>query len=52
MVVRASIPNSLIGEFCIQNYVDPGVFTRVMTIDYEMLGIFNETVSGTIRFLP
>ena len=52
MVVRAAIPNLLLGEFYIQNYVDPGIFTRVMTIDYEMLGMFNETVSGTIRFIP
>ena len=50
-VVRASVPNSMVD--CLKSpRVDAGIFTNIITVDYSMLGMFNEAVSGTIRIMP
>ena len=50
-IVKASIPNTMLGQFYSHN-VDYGIFTGIITIDYETIGLFNEVVAGTIRIMP
>lgn len=51
-IVRASISNSLINQFCLVS-VDQGIFTSgTMTVYGDMLGQFNQAVAGTIQIMP
>ena len=50
-IVSASVPNSVLGQLYSHN-VDYGIFTGIITVDYETIGLFNEAVAGTIRIMP
>ena len=50
-IVSASVPNSMVNQFYLHN-VDYGIFTRIMTVDYETIGLFNQAVEGTIKIMP
>lgn len=51
-IVGASIPNSMVNQFCSVG-VDTGIFTSgTMTVYGDTLEQFNQAVSGTIQIMP
>ena len=51
-IVSASVPNSMLNQFCSVG-VDTEIFTSgTMTVYGDMLGQFNQAVAGTIQIVP
>ncbi|MGN0569217.1 MAG: RHS repeat-associated core domain-containing protein, partial [Candidatus Fimenecus sp.] len=51
-IIRASVPNSMINQFCCVE-VDTTIFTSgTMTVYSDMMDPFNQAVSGTIQIMP
>ena len=51
-IIRASVPNSMINQFCSVG-VDTTIFTSgTMTVYSNMMDPFNQAVSGTIQIMP
>ena len=52
IVVSAKVPNSMLNQLYIGG-VDTSIFRAgTLTVYGEQLGAFNQTVSGTIKFMP